>query len=721
MKNTNIPTIFLNDRLEIWKFSPSIAEIFRLKESDIGKPISEYSHRFFELDIASEAQQSLSAMDARKKEVVTDGGDHYLFQTRPYYTARSGVYGIIVNFINVERIKIDVQRATEFRYLRDLSADMSPNVTYVYDLRERKFEYFNKAIHHTMGYVEQEILDKDFHLSIVHPDDLDQVRAQFYSLHKLSHHDFATITVRIIHKDGVVNWYQLVHSSFQEENAKTTKVLGVAQSIHELANIKIDLAQNEERLKTVFNSSPIGIILTDIEGKIFEVNQGMCNIIGYQKEELLQMSFVDITDDPEVDESKEKFRQLVEGEVATTELEKRYLTKDHQSIWCHSSVTRINRPNGQFHYVIAQIVNIHERKLTEIELNLNQERLQALINGMPDLMFRMDKDGTYLDYHAASEIQLAMNPEHFMGKRMHDIWPKDLADQHFSYLRRSFQQDEPLIYYYDIKPMHSDKPHTYEGRWMRINERETVVIIRDVTDRVMAERDLTRMNIELERFAYLASHDLKEPLRTITTTTHRFKENYESTLDDRAKRYLSFIEKAGERMTVLVQDLLEYSQLKSEDIKYSEIDLKVRVQEILELLQSSIEESGVEVVVDELPVIRGESTQITMLFQNVISNAIKYRNPKRALSVQISSRELEHNFEFAVKDNGIGIEEKNQSIIFEVFKRLHNRNKYAGTGIGLANCRRIVQNHGGKLWVESELGKGSTFFFTIPKEVNSFN
>lgn len=224
---------------------------------------------------------------------------------------------------------------------------------------------------------------------------------------------------------------------------------------------------------------------------------------------------------------------------------------------------------------------------------------------------------------------------------------------------------------------------------------------------------LIAKNKELEQFAYIASHDLQEPLRSITSFTQLLDEDYRDQIGEDGGQYLNFLLEASERMRRLIKGLLDYSRL-GREATLGRFDAAKVVKEILTDLAISINECGAEIKVGPLPVLNAYELEFRQLVQNLISNAIKFRKPGTAPVVQVSAQQVGGAWEFSIKDNGIGIAPEHQEKIFLIFQRLHNRSQYDGTGIGLANCVKIVAMHGGKLWVESEKDQGSTFKFTIP-------
>jgi light-regulated signal transduction histidine kinase (bacteriophytochrome) len=228
-----------------------------------------------------------------------------------------------------------------------------------------------------------------------------------------------------------------------------------------------------------------------------------------------------------------------------------------------------------------------------------------------------------------------------------------------------------------------------------------------------SNNELLRSNDELRQFAFVASHDLQEPLRSITSFCNLLKEDYQEKLGEQADDYIARIVKGSQRMKDLVTDLLAYSRVeRAEQLKFQPVDFRDVVADALANLESAIDETGAEIVTDSLPTVVGDRVQLVQLVQNLVGNALKYRSdePPR---IQIDARRRRGYFEFSVRDNGIGIAPEHHQQVFEIFKRLHGRDRYPGTGIGLAVCRKIVQRHGGQIVVDSQLGMGSVFRFTI--------
>jgi light-regulated signal transduction histidine kinase (bacteriophytochrome) len=252
-------------------------------------------------------------------------------------------------------------------------------------------------------------------------------------------------------------------------------------------------------------------------------------------------------------------------------------------------------------------------------------------------------------------------------------------------------------------------------------EQANVELRREVAERRQAEIalmqktvELGRSNAELEQFAYVASHDLQEPLRMVSSYVQLFEKRYRGQVDEQADKYIHYAVEGARRMQLLIGGLLEYSRMGRQDLEPKEVSAEIPLEQALSNLRSAIEEAGVEVHHDPMPTVLADPAQLSQVFQNLIGNAIKFRRRDVPAKIRVTVDTSVSPCVFSVSDNGIGIAPEYRDRVFVIFQRLHTRAEYPGTGIGLSICKKVLERHGGRIWVESTLAEGATFHFTLP-------
>ena len=385
---------------------------------------------------------------------------------------------------------------------------------------------------------------------------------------------------------------------------------------------------------------------------------------------------------------------------------------------------------SQYIYRIKQLHDVivdQNRSLQELrdENQKNMERVRAIFEVAVDGIVTIDPQGMIHLFNPAAEKLFGYTAEEVAGKNVKMLMPNPYQSEHDGYLKAYRDTGVKQIIGVGREAMARRKDGTTFPIELAVSEMSLphqvgfVGVVRDITTRKLAEdkmhranETLKQSNAELEHFAYIASHDLQEPLRKISAYCGLLKEEKGEMLDDEACDYLDVAMRGAERLSHLVRDLLTFSRITTRGKPLRFVDAELCLSEAIGNLEVTIDESGAEISYGQLPMVMADSSQLTQLFQNLISNAIKYCEAVPP-QISISGKDLGNTFEFAVSDNGIGIEERFHERIFQIFQRLHNRREYSGTGIGLALCKKIVERSGGKMWVASVPGEGSTFYFTM--------
>jgi len=404
------------------------------------------------------------------------------------------------------------------------------------------------------------------------------------------------------------------------------------------------------------------------------------------------------------------------------------------------------RDNFVYKLPSGEIVTVYrdetERKQMEEALRESEQELKTVLEGSPIPTFVINSDHTVQYWNKALEELSGTGAQTVIGtkepwKALYNEERATLADllvdERFSELSKwysgKFHESQIITGSYeaiDFFPNLDD-----EGKWLRStasllrNSKGHIVgaieTFEDITDRKNAEdslhertEELERSNQELEKFAYVASHDLQEPLRMVSSYMQLLSRRYEGKIDADADEFISFAVDGAKRMQILINDLLAYSRIGTRGREFEPVPCEEVLGLALVNLLTVIEETESVVTHDELPTVMADKTQLVQLFQNLISNAIKFRSDKQP-RVHVSAEHKENEWIFSIKDNGIGIDPRYEDRIFEVFQRLHGRGQYSGTGIGLAICKKIVERHGGLIRLQSEVGEGATFYFSLPK------
>jgi PAS domain S-box-containing protein len=521
----------------------------------------------------------------------------------------------------------------------------------------------------------------------------------------------------LLRKDGSALYVLGAASILKDEASGELYIQGIAVNITELKKAEREFRESEGRLRSIFRASPAGIGLVSSPGRILlQVNDRLCTMLGYTADELLGRSarVLYANDDDFEYVGRKKYELLREHGIGTVET--RWKCKDGRVLDILLSSSPLDKDDIS-HGVTFTAYDITDRKRAEAALARESELLQSIYDTIPVFLVLWDARLRRFTVNKYFEEVLGWTDEDVNGP---DFMSKVYPDSEYREKVSAFMQA--------LLPGWSEWTATAkDGRqvpvdWanIRLTDETMIGIGVDLRQRKQAERELLRLTEELKRsnadlrqFAYIASHDLQTPLKNVEGFANMLSRRYRGKLDSKADEIIGYISTGVKDMQELILDVLEYSKVGSGDRMFSAVSTLSSLEQALHNLRKVVSERKALIRYDEdLPVVSGDGLQLISLFQNLLTNAIKFSDGIPEIS--ISCQKAGDEYEFAVQDKGIGIPSDYAEEIFDVFRRLQGKGKYAGTGIGLAICKKIVERHGGRIWVESEPGKGSTFFFTLP-------
>ena len=396
----------------------------------------------------------------------------------------------------------------------------------------------------------------------------------------------------------------------------------------------------------------------------------------------------------------------------------KWVTASFQPIYDDSGVSMGSR---------WSIRDISDRKKAEQRLMESEIRFRSVTQTAADAIVSVDERGGIVSWNLGAERIFGWSEAEALGRDVTIIMPESYREGHEAGLRRFTETGEsaavgvPILLEGLRRAGEVFPVELTLSRWQVEGESFFTAVMRDITERKRAEAELAartaeleRSNAELQQFAYVASHDLQEPLRTVTSFLQLLNRRFGGTLDDQAKEYIGFAVDGAARMHRLITDLLTYSRVTTHGRTFAPVSMDKVLDVVLGNLGAAISEAGAEIVRDPLPEVEADQAQMASLLQNLVGNAVKYRAPGTAPRIHVGAERDGEAWVFFVRDNGIGIDPKFFDRVFVIFQRLHARDEYEGTGIGLAVAKKIVERHGGRIWVESTPGEGSTFRFSLP-------
>ncbi len=520
---------------------------------------------------------------------------------------------------------------------------------------------------------------------------------------------------------------------------------GMVSDISERRRTEAELLASENKLRSFVEAASEAIIGVSSSGSILLVNRRTEEMFGYDRGELLGLELERLVPD--------RFRGAHTTEIAGffarprvrhmgTEIELAGRRKDGTEFPADIGLTHVNTPDGPMAFaMVKDVTEVHkaakelqrvdgELRRSNEELTASEEKFRACFEGASQPILGISTEGRMILVNRRTEQMFGYSREELLGQPVAMLYPERRAATYRTRVERAFAdptigfEDDPLEERVFRRKDGSEFPYTAGVSNVDLPEGPLLfAMINDVSASKKAADELKRVNeelrlsyTELEQFAHVASHDLQEPLRMVTSYLQLIERRYNDRLDDDGREFIYFAVDGAKRMKALIQDLLAFSRTGADIANRQAVEAGSLLEHALSNLKTAIDESGAQITIDSLPVISVDPVLFTQVFQNLIVNAIKFQK-NTVPKVHISALNVAAEWIFSVRDNGIGIESHHRDRIFGIFERLHSAEQYSGSGIGLAITRKIVERHGGRIWVESQPGTGSTFHFSLPPEM----
>ena len=640
----------------------------------------------------------------------------------------AGLVGAIVDITGRKKAEAAMRESEErWRSIVDSANDG----ILVYD-RSLNVIFVNRAAGRILGLARAEIVGAAGFtslLSCIHEDGraLDPQSERPTRVTARSGKPLTNYVVGVKRREGAVTWLS-VNTAFlrRREESDWYGIVSTLSDVTSQKSAELALRESEARYRRTFELAASGIAHIGMDRRFIRVNRRLCEILGYPEEELLGLTGRQISHPDDLDIINSQRPALYAGKIDAVRVEKRYLRKDRSAVWVAFAMTVERDAEGRPTHEIAVYNDITAQREAQARVRESEELYRQTFQLAASGIAHVGLDGRFLQVNRSLCEILGYTEGELVGRSVKEIShpeDKDLTDRERArvhdgeidavrFEKRYLRKDGAPVWV-ELAVALARDPHGHP--------QYEIAIFDDITERKRAEEalkaaheELKRSNSELEQFAYVASHDLQEPLRMVSSYTQLVMKRYGERLDGDAKEFMNYVVDGAARMKQLIEDLLAYSRVGTRGKELRPTPVENALKRAITNLRAAIEESGAEITHDPLPTVSADEVQLAQLFQNLMGNALKFRGlDKPRIHVGASDRDSE--WEFRIKDNGIGIEAQYFERIFMLFQRLHTKGDYPGTGIGLAICKKVVERHGGRLWVESEPGKGSSFNFTLPK------
>ncbi|MBZ0199950.1 MAG: PAS domain S-box protein [Ignavibacteriaceae bacterium] len=603
----------------------------------------------------------------------------------------------------------------------------------IFILHETRFKYINKSGQKIFGYTLDELQKKHF-WDIVHPDDRALVKERGLARQKKddipSSYEF-----RIITKDNEIKWMHYT-AGFLEYEGKPA-LIGNAFDVTKKKIAEEALRESFVKFQTIFNSSAVGIALTDLKGNILEVNNSVCSMLGYSGAEMKKLNFVKLAHPVDAENDVELYKQLLLGEISNYQKEKRYTKKNGTMCWANITVSLIKGKDGNPEYAVGMIEDITEKKQIQQQLAREQFLFTTLMKQLPDSIYFKDEKSRFMAVNDATAKKMGVeNSSQLIGKSDFDFFTADHAEKALHDEMEMMNKNKSIIGA-EEKETWTDGSVTWVSTTkipLHNENNETIGtfgISRDITAKKEIEQklnnyteELKQLNANKDKFFSILAHDLRSPFTALLGYSDFICNDYASLSEEEIKEFAGNINTVAKNVYGLLENLLDWSRIQTGKIPYKPevFNFYSVAKNVFTLFNESAQKKNIMLKIegDESIQAFGDDNMVHTVLRNLISNAIKFTKVGGVIKILIEPHD-DKMVRISVIDNGVGILEKDMNKLFDLSISFSTTgtSKEAGTGLGLILCKELVEKNGGNIWVESKQGEGSSFIFTLPVENNS--
>jgi PAS domain S-box-containing protein len=604
----------------------------------------------------------------------------------------------------------------------------------IYIVQEGKFQYVNPVFQNLTGYTEKELLGK-YSLDLVHSEDREMVRKKAIENLK-SEKGSIPYEYRLVKKNSELIWVLEEVTSINYRGKRAT--VGSFMDITDRKRLQGAVSYSEKRYITILDEIHDAYFEVDLRGTFTFVNDQMSQLFQYSKEELLGMNYKTFTPEEDIKNVYESYNEVYRTGQPILGYGHRVIRKDGTSGFHDVSISPLKNEKDEIVGFRGISRDITERKRLEEAIAYSEKRYRTILDEIHDAYFEVDLNGTFTFVNDQMTQHLQYSKEELLRMNYKTFTAEEEIKNVFDAYNRAYRTGEPSLSFghkiirkdgtrgfsdVSISPLKNAKGEIFGFRGISRDitehkrlEEEREALLQEIRK---INRKLEEANKELQDFVYIASHDLREPLRKISSFGTLLQDSLKGKLDEDQQENFEFMVDGARRMQDMIDALLTYSRLTTKAKPLEWVDLNKVIEDLkkVELATVLDETRGTIHVPKPLPSVQADPSQMHQLFQNLIGNGLKFHKEGIPPEIIIRAHEVEDDMiRIEVEDNGIGIDEKYHDQLFTMFKRLHSREQYEGTGIGLASCKKIVERHEGDIGIKSTPGKGSIFWFTLPRE-----